>query len=166
MPAADEARPVSDTPPRVTVVVEIPRWGFLKRGSSGVVDFVSPLPCPFNYGAVPGLLGLEGDLLDALVLGPRLARGTRLQVSAFGAVGFIDRGIYDDKLVCWTHAPSPAERALVVAFFRFYALAKGLLNLLRGQPGRMACTGWGDARAALARASVPNADWHGPGTRF
>ena len=54
--------------PLVDVVIEVPRGSFLKRGSSGRIDFVSPLPCPFNYGAVPGLLGLEGDLLDALVL--------------------------------------------------------------------------------------------------
>ena len=60
-------------PPEVEVVIEVPRSSFLKPGSSGSIDFVSPLPCPFNYGAVPTLLGLEGDLLDALVLGPRLA---------------------------------------------------------------------------------------------
>lgn len=166
MPSTESRRDAQRGPPIVTVVVEVPRWGFLKRGSNGIVDFVSPLPCPFNYGAVPGLLGLEGDLLDALVLGPRLARGTTLQISAFGAVGFVDRGIYDDKLVCWTQPPSRRQRALVVAFFRVYAIAKGLLNLLRGQPGRMACTGWGDARAAISRATLPGDDWHGPSTRF
>ena len=40
-------------PPEVDVVIEIPRGSFLKRGSTGHVDFVSPLPCPFNYGSVP-----------------------------------------------------------------------------------------------------------------
>src|SRR5690349_21828495 len=35
-------------PPAVNVVIEIPRGGFLKRGSTGQVDFISPLPCPFN----------------------------------------------------------------------------------------------------------------------
>jgi inorganic pyrophosphatase len=34
--------------------------------------------------AVPTLVGLEGDLLDAAVLGPRLAVGTRLRVRAWG----------------------------------------------------------------------------------
>ena len=58
--------------PEVDIVIEVPRGSFLKRGSSGHIDFVSPLPCPFNYGAVPTHLGMEGDLLDALVLGPRL----------------------------------------------------------------------------------------------
>ena len=54
-------------PPEVEVVVEVPRGSFLKRGSTGHVDFISPLPCPFNYGSVPSHIGQEGDLLDALV---------------------------------------------------------------------------------------------------
>jgi hypothetical protein len=33
----------------VDVVIEIPRWSFLKRGSTGHIDFVSPLPCPFTW---------------------------------------------------------------------------------------------------------------------
>ena len=49
-------------PAEVEVLIEIPRGSFLKRGYSGHVDFVSPLPCPFNYGAVPQYIGLEGDL--------------------------------------------------------------------------------------------------------
>jgi len=52
--------------PEVDVVIEIPRGSFLKRGSTGHVDFISPLPCPFNYGSVPSYLGREGDLLDAV----------------------------------------------------------------------------------------------------
>jgi len=152
--------------PLMTVVVEVPRWGFVKRGANGHVDFVSPLPCPFNYGSVPGLVGLEGDLLDALVLGPRLARGTRLEVHAFGAIGFLDRGIYDDKLVCWTHPPGRLQRRLVVVFFHCYALAKGLLNVLRGRPGRMGCTGWGEAVEAIDRAVPREPGWQGPKIRF
>jgi len=58
--------------PALEVVIEVPRGSFVNR------DFISPLPCPFNYGAVPTLLGLEGDLLDAVVLGKRIAYGTRL----------------------------------------------------------------------------------------
>jgi inorganic pyrophosphatase len=69
--------------PEVDVVIEIPRGSFLKRGSTGHVDFISPLPCPFNYGSVPNYLGLEGDLLDAVVLGPRLRLGTSLRVRAW-----------------------------------------------------------------------------------
>ena len=99
----------SSEPPEVKVVIEVLRGSFLKRGSSGSIDFVWPLPCPFNYGAVPTLLGLDGDLLDALVPGPRLRLGTRVHVKAWGAVTLTDRGMSDDKLICSDHSPSPAE---------------------------------------------------------
>lgn len=139
-------------PPWVEVVIEVPRWSFLKRGSDGRVDFVSPLPCPYNYGSVPGLLGQEGDLLDALVLGPRLGRGSRLRVRAYGAVGLRDRGLYDDKLICALEPPSIGQRRAVEAFFRLYGRAKAGLNLMRGQTGQTESLGWGDAHLALGAA--------------
>ena len=46
----------------VEVVIEVPKWGFVKRGMHEHVDFVSPVPCPFNYGSVDTLIGLDGDL--------------------------------------------------------------------------------------------------------
>lgn len=138
--------------PVVDVVIEIPRGSFLKRGSNGTLDFVSPLPCPYNYGSVPGLLGLEGDLLDALVLGPRLCRGTRVRVTAQGAIGLLDRGLYDDKLICSPEPLTEAQRARVLRFFRVYGWAKRLLNLVRLHHGATASQGWGTADAALARA--------------
>jgi inorganic pyrophosphatase len=148
-------------PLEVDVVIEVPRGSFLKRGSTGRIDFVSPLPCPFNYGAVPTHLGLEGDLLDALVLGPRLRLGTRIHLQAWGAVTLTDRGMSDDKLVCSDHPPSPAERRNVLRFFHFYARCKGLLNIWRRRPGRNACEGWCDASEALARARPLPAAWRG-----
>jgi inorganic pyrophosphatase len=148
------------------VVVEVPRGSFLKRGSSGEVDFVSPLPCPFNYGAVPQYLGMEGDLLDALVLGPRLKFGTRLHIRAWGAVVLVDRGMTDHKLVC-SHAPVSAdEQRRVLRFFHFYARCKGLLNRLRHRPGRNACAGWITPREALACARPRDASWTGPAIRY
>ena len=152
--------------PEVDVVIEIPRGSFLKRGSRGRVDFVSPLPCPFNYGAVPTLVGLEGDLLDVVVLGPRLHLGTRLRVSAWGAVVQRDRGMVDHKLICSTEPLDEAARRGVLRFFRFYASSKGLLNLLRGRPGRNACEGWIEAREALACARPRDASWRGPTVTF
>lgn len=149
-------------PPELEVVIEVPRGSFVKRGSTGRIDFVSPLPCPFNYGSVPKYLGLEGDLLDAVVLGPRLPYGTRITVKAWGAVTFIDRGLQDDKLICSAGPLAAAERRSVLAFFRFYARCKGLLNLLRRRPGRNACGGWLDADAAIARARPRDARWKGP----
>jgi len=156
----EPARPVETPPaPEVEVVIEIPRGSFLKRGSSGSIDFVSPLPCPFNYGAVPTLLGLEGDLLDALVLGPRLRLGTRTRVKAWGAVTLTDRGMSDDKLICSVRRPSSADMRAVLRFFHFYARCKGLLNLWRRRPGRNACEGWCTASEALARARPLTDAW-------
>jgi inorganic pyrophosphatase len=39
--------------PEVDVVIEVPRGSFLKRGFTGHLDFISPLPYPFNNGSVP-----------------------------------------------------------------------------------------------------------------
>ncbi len=152
--------------PQLEVVVEVPRGSFLKRGSSGHVDFVSPLPCPFNYGAVPALIGLEGDLLDALVLGPRLPAGHRLQVASWGAIVLTDRGLVDHKLVCCATRPSEAQMRFVLNFFHFYARCKALLNLCRGRPGRNACEGWCSSEYALSCARPRGADWPGPLVRF
>ena len=153
-------------PPEIEVLIEIPRGSFLKRGSTGRVDFVSPLPCPFNYGSVPRLIGLEGDLLDAVVLGPRLPAGTRLTVTAWDAVTLTDRGMQDDKLICSERPLTAAQRRDVERFFRFYALCKGWLNVWRRRPGRNACEGWCGAEYALARARPRSAAWTGPPVEF
>lgn len=160
------AREEAPTPPELDVVIEVPRGSFLKRGSTGHIDFISPFPCPFNYGSVPNYLGLEGDLLDALVLGPRLPFGARIRVRARGAVTLIDRGMADDKLVCSAHPLTPAEKSFVLRFFRFYAKCKGVLNLVRGHPGRNACEGWRTAEQAIARAQPRPGSWQGPPVEY
>ena len=144
-------------PPRVEVVIEIPRGSFLKRGSSGRIDFVSPLPCPYNYGSIHQYIGGEGDYLDAVVLGPRLAAGSQVMVSAYGAVGLSERFMSDDKLICSAKPITEQDRRHVLRFFKLYAFCKGLLNIGRGQSGRSRCDGWGEASAAIARA-VPIQD--------
>ena len=103
--------------PKVEVVIEIPRGSFLKRGWDGSVDFISPFPCPFNYGAIPDYIGGEGDLLDAVVLGPRLPRGKIVSVIAQGAVGLTDRGMYDDKLICSNRPLTVWKMRLVLISF-------------------------------------------------
>jgi inorganic pyrophosphatase len=157
---------VAEETPEVEVVIEIPRGSFLKRGSTGHIDFVSPLPCPFNYGSIPSHIGLEGDLLDAVVLGPRLPAGSLLRVRAWGAVTLTDRGLSDDKLICSAVPPTPAQRRRVLRFFHFYAACKGLLNLWRGRPGRNGCDGWCGADEAIARARPRDGDWRGPPIGF
>ncbi len=153
--------------PTLEVVIEIPRGSFLKRGSTGELDFISPLPCPFNYGSIDDYIGLEGDLLDAVVLGPHLRRGSRVTVQAFGAVSLTDRGMTDDKLIC-SHKPlSAKQRSLILLFFSIYAKCKGVLNFFRGRSGRNACDGWCDAEAAIARATPRSeVEWKGPDVSF
>ena len=150
----------------VDVVIEIPRGSFIKRGSTGQVDFISPLPCPFNYGSVPAYIGLEGDLLDALVLGPRLSLGAHVRVKAWGAVILTDRGMTDNKLICSDHRVTAAEQRMVLRFFRFYAMCKGLLNVWRRRPGRNACDGWCPVTHALARARPRDDSWRGSPVDF
>ena len=159
--------PADRAAPELEVVIEIPRGSFLKRGSTGRLDFISPLPCPFNYGSVEDLLGMEGDLLDAVVLGPRLPRGARVLVKVFGAVGMRDRGMYDDKLICSRQPLTQRQVRLLLGVFNLYAKCKWLLNQLRGRPGRNACEGWGDAESAIARARPrPRDGWQGPTVPF
>ena len=150
----DKGLPISKmpVPPCVEVVIEIPRGSFFKRGSTGHIDFVSPFPCPYNYGSIHQYIGGEGDFLDAVVLGPRLAKGSRVQVNAYGAVGLSERFMSDDKLICATKPITSWDRRSLLLFFNFYAFCKGLLNIVRGQTGRSRCDGWGDAAAAIARA--------------
>lgn len=156
----------STCPPVVEVVIEVPRGSFLKRGSTGHVDFISPLPCPFNYGSVPSYLGLEGDLLDAVVLGPRVPLGSRIWVKAWGAVILTDRGMTDEKLICSEQPLSASVRRQVLRFFQFYAVCKGLLNVWRRRPGRNACDGWCEATEALAHARPRHGMWNGPPVEF
>lgn len=129
----------------MTVLVEVPRGGLVKRRADGRVDYVSPVPCPFNYGCVPDRLGGDGDPQDAVLLGPRRPHG-HLEPSVVRAVvRFVDAGRPDDKWVCADHAPSAAEKALVVGFFAVYGPLKAALNRLRGVPGETRFLGWQDA---------------------
>ena len=149
--------------PKVEVVIEIPRGSFLKRGRTESVDFISPFPCPFNYGSIEDYIGGDGDLLDAVVLGPRLSRGKTATVIAYGAIGLTDRGMYDDKLICSTKPLETWQRHLVLIFFHIYAISKRMLNFYRGKSGYTYCNGWRSAANAIARAHPrKDMDWKGP----
>ena len=142
VPAGDRAFTGAIAAARVVITIEVPRGSFFKRDGGGVLEFVSPLPCPFNYGSVAGRVGGDDDLLDAVVLGPRLARGTRVALPVRGAVGFTDAGAEDLKLVCSRSPLAAADRRGVLRFFRFYAGCKRLLNAFHGRSGPTACHGW------------------------
>ncbi len=117
------------------VEVEIPRGGKVKRRVDGSVDYRSPIGAPFNYGCVPGEVGGDGDLLDAIVLGAPLAVGARVGVRVVGVVLFTDRGQVDDKLVCSASGAARArDRWVVEAFFLLLTPVRRALHRLRGEP--------------------------------
>ncbi|MBX3247175.1 MAG: inorganic diphosphatase [Myxococcales bacterium] len=110
----------------------------MKRRPDGRVHFVAPFPTLFNYGSVPDTSSEDGDPLDALVLGARVARGTELEGTVLGVVDFVDHGLSDPKLVVG-NAWGPGTRALVEIFFRVYAPAKRWLD---PGPGPTRFDGW------------------------
>lgn len=134
------------------ITIEVPRWGFVKRGSTNKIDFISPIPCPYNYGSIRAYVGLDNDYLDAVVIGPRLPRNTKITCPALAAIGLSDRGMYDDKVICATRPLSSLDRGLISAFFHIYAIFKRILNFLRRQPGKTQCEGWQDIEGVLSRA--------------
>jgi inorganic pyrophosphatase len=117
------------------VLVELARWGFVKRDEAGRLDLVSPLPCPFNYGGVPGTLAADGECEDALILGPRLAAGSRVRLPVLGRVRFLDAGQDDAKWVCGRRPLQWRQRLTIELFFRIYAPLKRGLNAAGGRPG-------------------------------
>lgn len=138
--------------PAIEVLIEVPRGSFVKRDAGGRIEFLSPLPCPFNYGSVPSRPAADGDALDALVLGPQLALGQRVQTKVRGMVAFIDAGQQDDKLICAPHEVTAGERCLVLGFFHFYALCKRLMNRAQGRGGPTRCLGWRPSAATVTHA--------------
>ena len=126
----------------LTVVIDVPRGSFIKRHDDGAVDFVSPIPCPFNYGHVPGTLADDGDALDAVVLGAKLPLGSTVTITTRARVDFIDAGCHDPKWVCADTPLSGVQRLQVAGFFRVYALAKRLINGVRGKKGSTRYLGW------------------------
>ena len=122
-------------PVRLEVRVEVARWSFVKRDGQGAIDFISPLPCPFNYGSVPGTTSADGDAEDVVLLGPRLAIGSRTHARVLGRVLFVDAGRQDAKWICGSRELRPSDRLQIDVFFRVYCQAKRVLNAVRGLHG-------------------------------
>jgi inorganic pyrophosphatase len=120
---------------RIDVVIDVPRFGFIKHDDRGNLDYVSLLPCPFNYGNIPGTRSEEGDRFDAIVLRPRLVKGTRVSVPVVGVVSFMDAGKDDPKWICSDQAVTRAQRLTIVGFFMIYERVKSLINAIRRRTG-------------------------------
>ena len=123
----------------VTVRIEVSKGSLIKRNGAGTVDFVSPLPSPFNYGSVVGSPAAEdGEPVDAVVLGSPLRRGCEISVPVRAVVRFLDAGHADDKLVCKRHELNWRDRARLRLFFYTYSRLKTWANWVRrtGSPTR------------------------------
>ena len=119
----------------VEVRIETPKFGFIKRKPDGSVDFISPFPCPFNYGSVEGTLAEDGDPLDAILLGPRVPAGSIKKAEQRGTVHFVDAGQEDPKLILSDHPLARRDLLTIRAFFVAYVLLKRAINRSRGRQG-------------------------------
>lgn len=128
-------------PSPLTVVIEVPRFGMVKRRGDGSIDFVA-LPSPFNYGSVPGTRAPDGDPLDVIVLGPRLREGQVLERTPLAVFGFLDRGRLDPKVVCGEGPLRAVDRRAVERFFAVYQRFKRGLQRARGQAEPTEVLGW------------------------
>lgn len=132
-PRAAEHR--RQTPPEVRFRIEVPRGSFGKRNATGALEYPSPVPCPFNYGAVPDAPSADGEGADVVVLGPRLSLGHEAVLPVRAVVVFNDAGLEDDKWVCSAHPLRPRDHLALVAFFSAYGLVKRWTAPLRGRRG-------------------------------
>ena len=124
-------------PEQLQIQVEVPKGGRIKRGPDGHIDFISPFPCPFNYGSVIGSTALDGDPEDALIVGGRIAIGEFVDSTVWGRVNFLDAGVADHKWVCGPRAPTENEWLIIRLFFRNYVWAKRILYWIRATSGRV-----------------------------
>lgn len=130
---------IDTLPVEVEVLVEVPRGSFVKREAGQGIDYVSPVPCPFNYGCVEALPGADGDPVDVVLLGPARPLGARVRARVWGRVRFLDDGVEDDKWIAGPEAPGSLRG--VAAFFQVYAVARRWMNRARGRWGRTAFLG-------------------------
>ncbi len=146
---------------KLTVWVEVPRGSLVKRELHGTprLDYLSPVPCPFNYGCLPDLTGEDGDPADALLLGPRQPRAARISGHLVGVVRFVDGGAADPKWVLGQAPMRRRQRWALRAFFTIYAPARALINRFQGIRGRTAFLGLEviplDARELPEDSGVP-----------
>ena len=125
----------STLPRRARVVIDTPRLSFVKRRDDGAIDFVSPLPSPFNYGSVPGTSSADGDRIDAIVLGPRLPRGAEVERDVVAVARFVDAGVPDPKWVCAERPRGRAARPRNAGGLAGYVRRKRGQNAARGHTG-------------------------------
>jgi inorganic pyrophosphatase len=117
------------------IVIETPKGSFVKRNEHYDIDFVSPLPCPFNYGHIKGEMGGDGDPLDGILLGRHQCCNTEISAKVVGCVRFIDDGARDDKWILSDKNPTKIQKWMIVRFFGIYVPMKRLVLVFKGRKG-------------------------------
>jgi inorganic pyrophosphatase len=51
----------------VEIIIEKPRFGFFEAGLHRRIGFYLSIYLPANYGSIPAFIGLDDELLDAVV---------------------------------------------------------------------------------------------------
>ena len=122
-------------PTEMKIRIEVSRRSFIKRRVDRTIDFVSPIPSPFNYGSVFGRMAPDGDPEDAVVLGARIRENVTVSMPVWGRIKFVDASLPDHKWVCGPQQPTENEWAFLERFFWVYARAKRLMYRIRGTTG-------------------------------
>ena len=170
------ARPALARDGLVNVVIEIPagtsdKWEVEKSDGSlaweyknGKPRVVQYLAYPGNYGMIPRTslpehLGGDGDPLDVLLLGPRLARGTIIAVRPVGVLRLLDDGERDDKIIAIAASGPLSDVTDLVALDSKYPGVTEIIEIwfthYKG-PDRISSTGFGtaaEARSVVGEAS-------------
>lgn len=118
------------------VLIDTPKFSFIKYKDNGSIDYISPIPFTVNYGNVLDTISEEGDRFDAIVLGKKLKKGIVIRVPMVGKIEFYDRGIYDPKYIYSDKKVSLIDKINVRLLFTLFFLAKKTLNKLRGKKGK------------------------------
>jgi inorganic pyrophosphatase len=130
----DRVDPAGTTRPpfgrRVAVRIETPRGSFVKRDwidGRLRAAFVSPVPCPFDYGTIAGEPAEDGLGRDAVWLGRRMKALETAEGVVAAVVRFRDDGAVDDKWVVTAGGTISARDVQRLSrFFSFYAAVKRL----------------------------------------
>ena len=133
--------------------------GSTKRGSTGHIDFISPLPCRSATARCPLTWDSKG-ICWMLVLGPRLRVGTRVQVPAWGAVILMDRGMTDDKLVCSSRPRTNANGGKCCASSTSMRGARAAEPV--ASPAGTQCVRGGAMQRGTRPRPPARHGWHGP----
>lgn len=119
------------------IIIDTPKWSFIKRKDDGSIDYISPFPCPFNYGSFLETEGEDGDREDIVVLGKKLKRGVQeCEADRVCIVRFYDKGDFDPKYVYSNEDLTRIDLLKLYSFFLLFSILKLALNTLKGKKGK------------------------------